>query len=65
MAMAQVLVLHDVIQSGIRWRVTLHTCPDQGCLVRFEKSGKGVRLLHQEYAQGISWLRVSCFPASE
>ena len=49
--MAQVQVLHDVIQSGIRWRVTLHACPDQGFLVRFEKSGKGGRLLHQESAQ--------------
>ena len=50
--MAQVQVLHDVIQSGIRWRVTLHVCPDLGYLVRFEKSGKGGRLLHQESAQG-------------
>ena len=51
MAMAQVQVLHDVLQSGIRWRVTLHACPGQGALVRFEKSGKGGRLLHQESAQ--------------
>ncbi|MFM7549145.1 MAG: hypothetical protein ACKO8I_09795 [Cyanobacteriota bacterium] len=49
--MAQVQVLHDVLQSGIRWRVTLHACPEQGLLVRFEKSGKGGRLLHQESAQ--------------
>jgi hypothetical protein len=54
--MAQVQVLHDVLQSGIRWRVTLHGCPDQGCLVRFEKSGKGGRLLHQESAQ---WNRLA------
>ena len=51
MAMAQVQVLHDVLQSGIRWRVTLHACPDQGSLVRFEKSGKGGRLLNQESTQ--------------
>jgi len=48
MGMAQVQVLDDVLQSGIRWRVTLHACLDQGSLVRFEKSGKGGRLLHQE-----------------
>ena len=36
MAMAQVQVLHDVLQSGIRWRVTLYACPDQGALLRFE-----------------------------
>ena len=54
--MAQVQVLHDVLQSGIRWRVTLHACPDQGSLVRFEKSGKGGRLLHQESAQ---WNRLA------
>ncbi|MEA5417379.1 hypothetical protein [Synechococcus sp. BA-132 BA5] len=47
----QVQVLHDVLQSGIRWRVTLHACPDQGLLVRFEKSGKGGRLLHQQLAR--------------
>jgi hypothetical protein len=51
MAIAQVQVLHDVLQNGIRWRVTLHTCSDQGCLVRFEKSGKGGRSLHHESAQ--------------
>jgi len=51
MAMAQVQVLHDVLQSGNRWRVTVHACPDKGSLVRFEKSGKGGRLLHQESAQ--------------
>jgi len=56
MAMAQVQVLHDVLQSGIRWRVTLHACPAQGALVRFEKSGKGGRLLHQESAQ---WNRLA------
>jgi hypothetical protein len=56
MAMAQVQVLHDVLQGGIRWRVTLHACPDQGSLVRFEKSGKGGRLLHQESAQ---WNRLA------
>ena len=54
--MAQVQVLHDVLQSGIRWRVTLHACSDQGCLVRFEKSGKGGRLLHQESVQ---WNRLA------
>jgi hypothetical protein len=51
MVMAQVQVLHDVLQSGIRWRVTLHACPNQWVIVRFEKSGKGGRLLHQESAQ--------------
>ena len=51
MAMAQVQVLHDVLQSGIRWRVTLHPCPDKGSLVRFEKTGKGGRLLHQQLAR--------------
>jgi len=56
MAMAQIQVLHDVLQSGIRWRVTLHACPGQGALVRFEKSGKGGRLLHQESAQ---WNRLA------
>ena len=56
MAMALVQVLHDVLQSGIRWRVTLHACPDQGCLVRFEKTGKCGRLLHQESAQ---WNRLA------
>ncbi len=54
--MAQVQVLHDVLQSGIRWRVTLHACADQGSLVRFEKSGKAGRLLHQESAQ---WNRLA------
>jgi hypothetical protein len=54
-ALAQ--VLHDVLLSGIRWRVTLHACPNQGCLVHFEKSGKGGgRLLHQESAQ---WKRLA------
>ena len=41
----------SLLQSGIRWRVTIHVCPGQGCLVRFEKSGKGGRLLHQVSAQ--------------
>jgi len=54
--MAQIQVLHDVLQSGIRWRVTLHACPDKGSFVRFEKSGKGGRLLHQESAQ---WNRLA------
>ncbi len=56
MAMAQAQVLHDVLQSGILCRVTLHACPDQGSVVRFEKSGKGGRLLHQESAQ---WNRLA------
>jgi hypothetical protein len=51
MAIAQVQDLHDLIQSGICWRVTLHACHKQGCLVRFEKSGKGGRLWHQESGQ--------------
>jgi hypothetical protein len=51
MAMAQVQLLHDVIQSGIRWRVTLHACPGHVALVRFEKTGKGGRLLHQLLAR--------------
>lgn len=54
--MAMARVLHDVLQSGICWRVTLHACPDQGSLVRFEKSGKGGRLLHQESSQ---WNRLA------
>ena len=54
--MTQVQVLHDVLQSGIRWCVTLYDCPDQGSLVRFDKSGKGGRLLHQESAQ---WNRLA------
>jgi hypothetical protein len=56
MAMAQVQVLHDVIQSGIRWRVTLYCDSAAGALVRFEKTGKGGRLLHQESAQ---WNRLA------
>jgi hypothetical protein len=56
MAMAQVQVLHDVLQSGIRWRVTLHASADEGSLVRFEKSGKSGRLLHQESAR---WNRLA------
>ena len=35
---------------------TVHVCPDQGLLVRFEKSGKGGRQLHQESAQ---WNRLA------
>jgi len=54
--MAQVEVLHDVLQSGIRWRVTLHACLDQGMHVHFEKSGKGGRLPHHESAQ---WNRLA------
>jgi hypothetical protein len=50
MAMAQVQVLHDVLQCGIRWRVTLHAFPDQGSLVRFEESGGGGRLLNLQFA---------------
>jgi hypothetical protein len=52
--------------SGIPWRVTLHACSDQGCLVRFEKSGKGGRLFHSitNLPSGIRWLAASCFPAS-
>jgi len=50
--MAQVQVLHDVLQSGIRWRVTLYCDSAAGALVRFEKTGKGCRLLHQQLA---SW----------
>jgi hypothetical protein len=49
--MVQFQVLHDVLQSGIRWHVTLHACPGQAALVHFEKSGKGGRLLHQESAK--------------
>ncbi len=44
--MAQVQVLHDVLQGGVRWRVTFFVCPNQGSLVRLEKSGKGGRVLH-------------------
>ena len=51
MAMAQVQVLHDVLQSGIRWRVTLYCDSAAGALVRFEKTGKGGRLLHQQLAR--------------
>ncbi len=51
MAMAQVQVLHDVLQSGIRWRVTLYCNSAAGALVRFEKTGKGGRLLHQQLAR--------------
>ena len=54
--MAQVQVLHEVLQDGIRWRVALHTSPDQACLVRFEKIGQGGRLLHQESAH---WNRLA------
>jgi len=51
MAMAQVQVLHDVLQSGIRWRVTFYCDSAAGALVRFEKTGKGGRLLHQQLAR--------------
>ena len=51
MAMAQVQVLHDVLQSGIRWRVTLYCDSAAGALVRFEKTGKGGRLLYQQLAR--------------
>jgi hypothetical protein len=51
MAMAQVQVLHDVLQSGIHWRVTLYCDSAAGALVRFEKTGKGGRLLHQLLAR--------------
>jgi hypothetical protein len=51
MAMAQVQVLHDVLQSGIRWRVTLYCDSAAAALVRFEKTGKGGRLLHQQLAR--------------
>jgi len=56
MAMAQIQVLHDVLQSGIRWRVTHHACPNHGSLVRFDKSGNGERLLHLVSAQ---WNRLA------
>ena len=42
MAMAQVQVLHDVPQSGIRWRVTLQTCPYQGFLLPRERIAGGM-----------------------
>lgn len=51
---AQVQALHVVIQKRICWRFTLPApCqPLTGvCLVRFEKSGKGRRLWHQESGQ--------------
>jgi len=51
MAMAQVQVLHDVLQSGICWRVTLYCDSAAGALVRFEKTGKVGRLLHQQLAR--------------
>ena len=51
MAIAQVQVLHAVLQSGIRWRVTLYCDSAAGALVRFEKTGKGGRLLHQQLAR--------------
>jgi len=46
--MADAQVLHDVLKSGIRWRVTLPCDSAAGVLVRFEKTGKGGRLLHGE-----------------
>jgi hypothetical protein len=51
MAIAQVQVLHAVLKSGIRWRVTLYCDSAAGALVRFEKTGKGGRLLHQQLAR--------------
>ena len=51
MAMAQIQVLHDVLQSGIHWRVTLYCDSAAGALVRFEKTRKGGRLLHQLLAR--------------
>jgi len=56
MAMTQVQVLHDVLQSGIRLCVTLYDSPDLGSLVRFEKSGKGGRLCIRNRPSGIGWL---------
>jgi len=44
-------VLHAVLQSGIRWRVTLYCDSAAGGLVRFETTGKGARLLHQQLAR--------------
>ena len=49
--MAQVQVLHAVLQSGIRWRVTHYCDSAAGALVRFEKTCKGGRLLHQQLAR--------------
>jgi hypothetical protein len=52
-AMAKGQILHDVLQSGIRWRVTLlpSARPEGSPLVVFEKRGKGGRLLHWEQAR--------------
>ena len=51
--MAKAQILHDVLQSGIRWRVTLlpSTSPEGSPVVLFEKRGKGGRLLHWEQAR--------------
>ena len=42
--------MSGVCQVGLA-RHPLHVCPDHGTLVRFEKSGKGGRLLNQESAK--------------
>ena len=49
--MAPVQVLHAVLQSGIRWRVTPYCDSAAGALVRFETTGKAARLLHQQLAR--------------
>ena len=49
--MAKVPVLHAVLQCGIPWRVTLYCDSAAGALVRFETTGKGARLLHQQLAR--------------
>ncbi len=49
--MADGQVLHDVLESGIRWRVTLHATRELGMVVRFRKSGAGGRLLHEQLAR--------------
>jgi len=62
--MADAQVLHDVLKSGIRWRVTLPCDSAAGVLVRFEKTGKGGRLLHCEITRWsplYGW--ISCIPA--
>ena len=46
-----VQVLHAVLQSGIRWRLTLYCDSAAGALVRFETNGKGGRLLPQQLAR--------------
>jgi hypothetical protein len=64
MAMAQVQVLHDVLQSGIRWRVNLHASPDQACLVRLRKAARAGGCYIRNLPSGIGWLGASCFPMS-